>query len=84
MSLSTAIEPCNYSGFFDLEFASRFGYVDWDWSNAKHQWANTAPMTCEESLVRAAEQTHRRNPATKVFIYRNLVKALPVSTVVVV
>jgi hypothetical protein len=29
MSLSTAIEPCNYSGFFDLDFASRFGYVDW-------------------------------------------------------
>eukprot|EP01052_Picozoa_sp_SAG31_P057101 SAG31_NODE_16710_length_699_cov_0.688333_2_plen_75_part_00 len=29
ISLSTAIEPCNYSGFFDLDFASRFGYVDW-------------------------------------------------------
>eukprot|EP01052_Picozoa_sp_SAG31_P057100 SAG31_NODE_16710_length_699_cov_0.688333_1_plen_102_part_10 len=33
-------------------------------------------MACEESLVHAAEQTRARNPASKVFIYRNLVKAL--------
>lgn len=78
MSLSTAIEPCNYSGLFDLDFASKFGYVDWDWSNGKAVWANQAPMTCEETLIQAAEQTHKRNPAGKVFIYRNLVKVCAV------
>ena len=35
MALSTAIEPCNYSGAFDVGFASRFGFVDWDWSENK-------------------------------------------------
>ena len=74
MSLSTAIEPCNYSGLFDLDFAAKFGYVDWDWSNGKNVWANKAPMACEETLKDAAEQTHKRNPESKVFIYRNLVK----------
>ena len=44
-----------------------------DWSNAKNRWANEAPMTCEEALVEAAEETHRRNPDGKAFIYRNLV-----------
>ena len=74
MSLSTAIEPCNYSGLFDLEFASQFGYIDIDWSNGKAVWANQAPMTCEKTLAEAAEKTHKRNPASKIFVYRNLVK----------
>jgi hypothetical protein len=78
MSLSTAIEPCNYSSTgFDLDFASKFGYVDWDWSNSKEHWANTQPMSCEETLTQAAEATHARNPHARVFVYRNLVKALP-------
>lgn len=82
MSLSTSIEPCNYSSYFDPEFAARFGYVDWDWSNAKNHWENTRPMSCEETLVAAAEETHARNPRSRVFVYRNLVKALPWFTTV--
>ena len=78
MSLSTAIEPCNYSSTgFDLDFASKFGYVDWDWSNGKEHWANERPMSCEENLRQTPEATHARNPHARIFVYRNLVKALP-------
>ncbi len=47
MSLSTIIMPCNYTGLFDTSFSSRFGIVDYDWSNSKLQWANQKPMDPE-------------------------------------
>jgi hypothetical protein len=34
-------------------------------------------MRCEETMADAAAATHARNPRAKVFVYRNLVKALP-------
>ncbi len=30
MQQSTVIMPCNYSGFFDPQFLSQFGLVDFD------------------------------------------------------
>jgi hypothetical protein len=75
MSLSTAIMPCNYSGMFDASFSSQFGIVDFDWSNAKLQWANQHPMDPEQRLVAQAMASHALNPQSKTFVYRNLVHA---------
>ena len=77
MSMSTIIMPCNTSGYFDPGAAARYGLVDIDWSNAKQEWANAKPMDCEERLVTQARLIKSQNPATKVWVYRNLVKATP-------
>ncbi len=69
--------PCNSSGFFDPAFAGTFGIADYDWSNSKQLWVNTLPMTCEENLAAQAEAVKAIDPNTKVFVYRNFVKALP-------
>ena len=34
-------------------------------------------MDCQERLVQQAEATKKANPAAKVWVYRNLIKALP-------
>ena len=34
-------------------------------------------MDCQERLVTQAEMTKKVNPRTKVWVYRNIVKALP-------
>jgi hypothetical protein len=77
MSLSTVVMPCNDSGMFDATTTRSWGLVDFDWSNAKQIWANEKPMDCQERLITQAAMVKQVNPATKVFIYRNLVKALP-------
>ena len=69
--------PCNHSGLANASFFSRFGIVDFDWSNAKLEWANQHPMDCEERLVKQAQMVKAVNPTAKVWVYRNLVKALP-------
>ena len=46
MSLSTIMMPCNDSGYMDAGAAGAWGIVDYDWSNAKKQWANAKPMDC--------------------------------------
>jgi hypothetical protein len=80
MASSTIIMPCNYSGYTTDPVVSKFGIVDYDWSNARHDWVNSAPMDCQERLRKQAEMTKAgasKNSSIKVFIYRNLVKALP-------
>ena len=77
MTLSTAFMPCNYSGMFDPPAAARWGMTDFDWSNGKLIWANDKPMDSEALLVKQAEAVKALNPRTRVFVYRNLVKALP-------
>ena len=52
-----------------------FGIVSYDWSNAKAQWAASKPMDCEERLLQQATMTKQLNPASHVFVYRNVVKA---------
>ena len=95
MSQSTIVMPCNFTSWMGSEdVISKFGIVDYDWSNAKQLWAQGHPMDCEERLV---EQAKRRKaaacptacpfprgclrksdcPHAKVWVYRNLVKALP-------
>ena len=55
---------------------AQFGITSYDWSNAKAVWAMETPMTCEEDLAKQAKITKDQG-ATHVFVYRNLVKALP-------
>ena len=77
MVASTLTMACNTSGWFDPALGSKFGIVSYDWSNAKAQWANAQPMDCEQRLVTQAQMTKARRPDANVFVYRNLVKALP-------
>jgi len=73
---------CNSSGWSSPERGGTFGIVSYDWSNAKAQWAAAKPMDCEERLVQQAVMTKTANPASHVFVYRNVVKALPWFTTV--
>lgn len=76
-TLSTVIMPCNWTGLVDPRVYKGYGLVDFDWNSAKAIWSSATPMTCEETLVKQAEMTKAENPGAKVFVYRNLVKALP-------
>jgi len=40
-------------------------------------WSKAKPMNCSEVLVEQARLTKAQNNATHVFVYQNLVKALP-------
>lgn len=77
MSLSTISMQCNGSGWSDPARGGQFGIVSYDWSNAKAQWAKAKPMDCEARLQAQAAMTKRANPMSRVFVYRNVVKALP-------
>ena len=55
--------------------------VDFDWSNwkgigASDGWAKAKPMDCEERMVKQVQMTVSASPDTKVFVYRNMIKAL--------
>jgi hypothetical protein len=76
MKASTLFMPCNYSGFLEPEISAKWGVVDFDWSNAKGAWTRAKPMDCEERLVDQADLVQSANPTAKVWVYRNLVKAL--------
>ena len=77
MKASTLFMPCNYSGFLDPSISAKWGVVDFDWSNAKGAWTRQQPMDCEERLVAQADLVRSANPDARVWVYRNLVKALP-------
>jgi hypothetical protein len=67
---------CNSSGLSSPHRGSQFGIVSYDWSNAKKLWAAAKPMNCEELLVDQALLTKHAG-GKHVFVYRNIVKALP-------
>jgi hypothetical protein len=81
MSESTIVQPCNYSGLYNPHDPHpdvlKFGLVDYDWSNAKQYWANESPMDCDAKLLEQAARNKAQVPTAKVFIYRNLVLAMP-------
>ena len=82
MSMSTIIQPCNFSGQMDAHFLAKWGIASIDWSNAHAVWANTKPMNSDELLLEQAKSIKSLNPDTKVWVYRNIVKALPWFTTV--
>jgi len=86
MSSSTVFMPCSANGVGPVPFppsnAARWGIADFDWSNGFSWYAKQTPMNCEETLLAQAEATHALNSSTRVFVYRNAVKALPWFTLV--
>ena len=62
---------------FNASVGGWFGVISYDWSNAKAQWAQMKPMDDEERLVTQTSMTKAVSPNSHVFVYRNLVKALP-------
>eukprot|EP00037_Helgoeca_nana_P010376 m.91137 g.91137 ORF g.91137 m.91137 type:complete len:430 (-) comp20166_c0_seq1:237-1526(-) len=82
MNKSTIIMPCNESGYTDPQSTKGWGIVDFDWSNAKVEWAKAKPMDCEERLVEQVKLTTDASPDTTVWVYRNAIKALPWYTTV--
>jgi len=77
MSMSTILMACNGQGFYDASFGAKWGITSYDWSNAKDMWSKAKPMNCEELLTTQAQMTKKINPETHVWVYRNIVKALP-------
>ena len=79
LSASTITMQCNSSGLSSPLRGADFGIVSYDWSNSKADWAKSAPMDCEERLAHQADLTKLVSDAhtTRVFVYRNVVKALP-------
>ena len=67
---------CNGSGWSSPERGAAFGIVSYDWSNAKKEWAAAKPMDCEKRLQTQARMTKAAG-GLHVFVYRNVVKALP-------
>ena len=77
---AAAVADSNYTGLYDFNAfpdLAKFGLVDFDWSNAKTVWANQSPMDCDGMLVTQAARNKAANPTARVFVYRNIVKALP-------
>lgn len=85
MKASLITMQVNGTGLSSPVRGSDFGIVSYDWSNMKAVWAATKPMNCEELLeqqARATKATMRERYGNQhtihhVFVYRNLVKALP-------
>jgi hypothetical protein len=77
---STFLMACNNTGLFNPDFGSKWGIVDYDWSNMRfgaEGWTSSVPMDCQEKLATQAAATKAVDSGTKVFVYRNMVKALP-------
>lgn len=69
---------CNSSGWLSpLDVPASFGIPSVDWSNAKAAWAAATPMDDSERLLDQAVLIKAANPASRVFLYQNTVKALP-------
>jgi hypothetical protein len=74
-----SVMPCNYTGLYDFDVypdLAKFGLVDYDWANAKTTWVDASPMNTDDMLVEQAARNKALNPTAKVFVYRNIVKAL--------
>jgi len=79
MSRSTIAMICNSTGRIDPFWAAQWGLIDLDWNGNKKQWSSVSPMNVEEDMRENMEQVKAINPLTKTWVYRNGVKALPVS-----
>ena len=87
MNLSTMIMPCNSEGPYDVNITQPWALIDYDWSNWKGTgsadgWAKHKPMDCEELMVKQVGMTAEVAPHARIFVYRNMIKALPWFTTV--
>jgi hypothetical protein len=73
-TIAMAIDP---DSPYNQTLAAGFGILSFDWSTEKALWVNSRPMDCEEKMLEEAKITKTNNPDSHVFVYRNLVKALP-------
>ena len=76
MQLSTAIMPCNYSGFYNLSSLADYGWIQFDWSNRKDLWCQDKPMTTSETISTQAQLAHAALPSAKIGVYRPGIKAI--------
>lgn len=76
MSRSTVVMACNYSGFYDLDALTGFGYIQFDWSDNKDSWVQDKPMTVTGSIAEQAALAHAKFPSAKIGVYRNGIKAV--------
>ena len=76
MNESTIIMPCDVNGFNAAE-AAAWGIADFDYSNSKAAWSVNKPMDCQARLVTQAAMTKAKNERTRVWVYRNIVIAMP-------
>ena len=75
LNRSTVVYACNYSGWFDPVFLSRFAVVGLDWSNAKAQWTAQRPMDDDARLTTQMAMIKAVDPNIKVTGYRNSIQA---------
>ena len=76
MRESTAIMPCNYSGFYNLPSLADYGWIQFDWSNRKDLWCQDKPMTASETISTQAQLAHAALPSAKIGVYRSGIKAI--------
>jgi hypothetical protein len=76
MNESTIAMACNENGFVPADYTKNIAIVDFDWSSSKAVWAKDKPMDAEEKLLEQATLTKASSPNTKIFVYRNSIKAL--------
>ena len=78
MNASTIIMPCNYTGYQVPKTVAGWGIVDFDWSNNLAGWSSATPMDNDERQLDQVKMI-KDDPATadytKVWIYRNTIKA---------
>ena len=75
LARSTAIHPCNFSGFYDPKYAAKWGLVSFSWQNDEPGWTPGA-VDCQERMVEQCRLVKKLNPQTKCFVYRNTELAL--------
>jgi hypothetical protein len=69
LARSTAIQPCNATGWYDPVYAAKWGLVS-------VSPMESAPPDCEERLVEQCKKIKTINPDVKCFVYRNTELAL--------
>ena len=50
MNQSTIVMACNHSGLQQPSTTAGIGVLDFDWSNAKDQWAKAKPSRCYQRV----------------------------------
>ena len=74
---NTLTMTCNHSGWTDPMLAANFAVVSYDWHNNKENWCKDQPMDNEASLIKQAHMTRAYTNRSRIWLYRNIVKALP-------